>query len=106
MNPTNPLPPGRREEREGKEGMKNPELPAETKKYRKEFNCGLSRNLQLCFVSAEAEKSTRYRLTKGIPKPLHCAEGQKSFHAPFLNCQWINTCIISAGSSILWQLYH
>lgn len=47
------LAPSRREERERKEGMKNPELPGETKK-RKNFSS--SQNLQVLYLQSTDNK--------------------------------------------------
>lgn len=50
------LAPSRREERERKEGMKNPELPGETKKKRKHFSS--SQNLQVLYLQRQKKPQT------------------------------------------------
>lgn len=52
-NESKPLAPSRREERERKEGMKNPELPGETKKIKRNFSS--SQNLQVLYLQRQTK---------------------------------------------------
>lgn len=111
LNVSKLLSPSRPEKRDRTKGRnEKPRITSREKKYRKksfQFKSeSASLFLPFFFLYLQRQKKPhRYRLTKGITRLLSCTEQGKTFHTPFLNCQWINTCIISIGLSIFWQLY-